>query len=254
MNREFDIPFDGLSVHVTRRKTARATLRVYPDGRIQLSVPLHWSQQDAQKHLAERQEHLRTMLESVAYSPQHEQEAKAYATLEEGTPVTLWGKPYTITYQHVPSLATAAWRNDEKHQVVLNSPASASLAKRQAAFESILRAELAAKLVTVQHEAEATVGTPRATWGIRRMRSRWGSCRWETKRISINLELALHEPQMLSMVALHESAHLLAHNHGKPFQEIMNRVCPNWRELERELNARGMRLIHWKPVSERKGS
>ncbi|WP_234988142.1 M48 family metallopeptidase [Demequina sp. NBRC 110056] len=70
---------------------------------------------------------------------------------------------------------------------------------------------------------------------LRIMRSRWGSCRAATRRISLNLELARRGYEMTEYVLVHELAHLFELNHGPRFYALMDRHLPDWRERKARL-------------------
>ena len=69
---------------------------------------------------------------------------------------------------------------------------------------------------------------------VRQMRSRWGSCTAQGK-ITLNLKLVMVPRQMIDYVIVHELCHLVEHNHGKGFYELLSRVMPAWREVRERL-------------------
>lgn len=80
------------------------------------------------------------------------------------------------------------------------------------------------------------MGAPIPTVHIKIMRSRWGSCSQRTRRISINLELALRDFDLLEYVVVHEIAHLFEANHGPGFYLIMDVHLPDWKQRRRRLS------------------
>lgn len=73
-------------------------------------------------------------------------------------------------------------------------------------------------------------------WGIKRMKTKWGSCNIDAQRIWVNLELAKKPPHCLEYVIIHEMVHLLERHHNKRFRAYMDRFLPNWRAIRSELN------------------
>lgn len=73
-------------------------------------------------------------------------------------------------------------------------------------------------------------------WGVKLMRTKWGTCNIQAKRIWLNLELAKKDPQCLEYVVVHEMVHLLERNHGDRFVSFMNKFLPNWKFYKDELN------------------
>lgn len=71
---------------------------------------------------------------------------------------------------------------------------------------------------------------------VRDLKSRWGSCSRDA-RITLNCHL-MRLPQNLSdLIILHELAHTVYHNHGPSFHALLQKLCPNYRELDKELKA-----------------
>ena len=70
----------------------------------------------------------------------------------------------------------------------------------------------------------------------RSMTSRWGSCNVKTGRICLNLRLVHHPRQALHYIMIHELTHLWEANHGERFHALMNRFCPDWRQIRANLH------------------
>jgi predicted metal-dependent hydrolase len=58
------------------------------------------------------------------------------------------------------------------------------------------------------------------------------------RRISLSLELARREPELLEYVIVHELAHLIEPSHNRTFYAVMDTYLPDWRSLRRALNGR----------------
>jgi predicted metal-dependent hydrolase len=66
-------------------------------------------------------------------------------------------------------------------------------------------------------------------WGIKRMKTKWGSCNHQTRRIWLNSELAKKPLECVEYIVVHELVHLLEPTHGERFVALMNRYLPDWR-------------------------
>ena len=69
---------------------------------------------------------------------------------------------------------------------------------------------------------------------IRRMKRRWGSCS-SKGRITINSELVKIDDRFTDYVILHELCHLKQHNHGPEYYNLLSQVCPEWKNVRKEL-------------------
>lgn len=83
---------------------------------------------------------------------------------------------------------------------------------------------------------EPVVGVHAREWRLRDMKTRWGSCNVQEKRIWLNIQLAGKPPECLEYVVVHELCHLLEASHNKVFWDYMSAFLPDWRERKKRLN------------------
>jgi hypothetical protein len=84
-----------------------------------------------------------------------------------------------------------------------------------------------------------------AEFGIKKMKTKWGTCNREAKRIWINLELAKKPLECLEYIVVHEMVHLLERNHNDRFITYMDRFLPLWRHYKEELNRLPVSHFDW---------
>ncbi len=113
--------------------------------------------------------------------------------------------------------------------LMLYMPVGSDQAARTKALQGWQRSELRRAVPPLIEQWEPVVGRSVLQWGIRRMKTKWGSCNRGTGRIWINLELAKKHPQSLEYVVVHEMAHLLERNHGQRFAKLMDSLMADWR-------------------------
>ena len=80
------------------------------------------------------------------------------------------------------------------------------------------------------------MGVTVSAWGVKQMKTKWGNCNIEQKRIWVNLELAKKPAVCLEYIVVHEMVHLLERHHGDRFLYYMDRFLPKWKQLKIELN------------------
>jgi predicted metal-dependent hydrolase len=66
--------------------------------------------------------------------------------------------------------------------------------------------------------------------------TRFGSCNHKLKTINLNLKLVHYDKKFLEYVFLHEIAHLIHQNHSSDFYLLLSKLCPNYKDLKKELN------------------
>lgn len=98
------------------------------------------------------------------------------------------------------------------------------------------RRQLKTKLPGLIAKWEKIIDVQINDWGVKKMKTRWGTCNIQAKRIWLNLELMKYPPMCLEYVVVHELVHLLERNHGDRFKSYMNKFMPQWKIYEQELN------------------
>ena len=78
------------------------------------------------------------------------------------------------------------------------------------------------------------------------MRTKWGSCNTEAKRIWLNLELAKKPKESVEYIIVHELVHLLERSHNKSFIKFMDQLMPKWRFHRDELNRLPYGHVNWR--------
>jgi len=69
---------------------------------------------------------------------------------------------------------------------------------------------------------------------IKNIKSRWGSCS-SLNNINLSLHLMNLPYHLIDVVILHELCHLKYPNHGKEFHTLLENLCPNIRQYEKEM-------------------
>ena len=70
---------------------------------------------------------------------------------------------------------------------------------------------------------------------IRKMTTRWGVCNRKFIRVTLNSELIKHSLDELDYVIIHELSHLVVFNHSKDFWNVVQKYCPNYKEIRKKL-------------------
>lgn len=108
--------------------------------------------------------------------------------------------------------------------------------KRRMLMDEWYRARLKEMLPEMIAKWEKRMQVSVAEFAIRKMKTKWGTCNREARRIWLNLELAKKPLHCIEYIVVHEMVHLLERNHNDRFIAYMNRFLPEWKELKKELN------------------
>jgi len=102
--------------------------------------------------------------------------------------------------------------------------------------------ELVPRLIT-RYEKEMKVKV--ADFGIKRMKTKWGTCSRPARRIWLNLELAKKPKHYIEYIVVHEMTHLLERRHNGRFTAYMDEFMPQWRFFKEELNRFPLGHSNW---------
>ena len=108
--------------------------------------------------------------------------------------------------------------------------------KRQKIMTGWYREKLKELIPPYINKWEEIIGVRVNDWGVKLMKTRWGTCNVRDKRIWINLELAKKNPRCLEYIVVHEMVHLLERHHNRRFKAYMDEFLPGWKAIKDELN------------------
>lgn len=142
---------------------------------------------------------------------------------------------------------------DEPPKVILRSRTyielyvrpNTSFKKRQEVITEWYRVELKKLIPDIIKKWEKSLNVNLDEWQVKQMKTNWGTCNVEKKRILINLELAKKPLNCLEYVILHEMLHLLERHHNERFLYYMDTFLPNWKQTRTELNNLPVSHAEW---------
>lgn len=92
------------------------------------------------------------------------------------------------------------------------------------------------KIIEYAMKWEPVMGVCSNGFTIRNMKTRWGSCSIQSKKIRMNLQLAAKPEECVEYVLVHELCHLLEPSHNQRFHALMSQFLPDWKERKQKLN------------------
>ena len=98
------------------------------------------------------------------------------------------------------------------------------------------RKELKKQIPIIIEKWEKIIGVNVNEWGVKQMKTKWGTCNIEANRIWLNLELAKKPLHCLEYIVVHEMIHLLERHHNNLFLAYMDKFIPRWKFYKEELN------------------
>ena len=233
------ITVSDISVDVVRKDIKNMHLAVYPpNGRVRIAVPLRiddeavklfaitklaWIKRQQRKFEEQERETARDFVDRES----HYFLGRRYLLRiieHNGTPkVILKGKTYIDLYARTGS-------TKEQRQTTLNE---------------WYREELKLAIPPLIEKWEPIIGVKVDEWGVKQMKTKWGTCNIDAKRIWLNLELAKKPILCLEYILVHEMIHLLERKHNDRFLTYLEKFIPQWKFYKDELNSLPVSHSEW---------
>ncbi len=131
---------------------------------------------------------------------------------------------------------------DGSGQIQVYTRPGASEEKKQAVLSQWYRTCLKAEIQKLLDQWEPVIGVNAEDFGVKKMKTRWGSCNTRDRRVWINMALIRLAPCYLEYVLVHELVHLLERYHNQRFYGFMDQFLPQWKRLKVELNQYSLRM------------
>jgi predicted metal-dependent hydrolase len=230
----------GIEVLVLRKKIKNLHLNVLPpDGTVRVSAPLNMNDDAIHTFLATRLSWIKK--QQTKFKGQERQSIREYVS---GESHYFLGKRYRLEVHYGDDKPKVEIVNKKK--IVLEVKPGRDAAKREKIINEWYRKELRKILIPMLKKWQEKIGVEANFWGIRQMKTRWGSCNGKTKRIWFNLELIKKPESCIEYIVVHELVHLLERTHNDRFVQLMDKHLPKWRSEKDELNRFILTYEEWK--------
>jgi predicted metal-dependent hydrolase len=226
---QFHIDVSGIKIDVTRKNIKNIHLAVYPPtGRVRLSTPSSVSKESIRLFIISRLGWIRKHLKNFNSQPRELE--REYI---QGESHYLSGKRYLLNVIEVEAKPKVDLSN--KYINLYIRPGS-DKAKKEEVLKEFYRERLKQEIPLLIDKWESQMGVKVKDWGVKQMKTRWGTCNTRASRIWLNLELAKKPKHCLDYVVLHEMAHLIERLHNARFKSVLDKHKPGWRNIKEELN------------------
>ena len=228
--REEQIKIANIIIDVIRKDIKNMHLAVYPPrGRIRLSVPLKADPEMLRLFAISKLGWIKKHIKNF-----NEQPRESKRTFQNGESHYFLGKRFLLNIQ-----VTAGYSKVTKsgNKLILHIKENSTHEERSNVVKEWYRKELKKLVPQLIEKWESVMGVKSNSWGIKIMRTKWGTCNIEEKRIWLNLELSKKPINCIEYIVVHELVHLLERNHNEKFAKHMDQFMPKWRQYRDELNS-----------------
>lgn len=221
----------GLDVEIVRKKIKNLHIGCYPpEGRVRVAAPEHVTADAIRLAVLTRMSWIRR--KQTQFLSQERQSPRRYIS---GETHFLFGRQLRLEVQEWDKKVHRFSRiGNEK--LLLKIPAGIEQEKLHRWMNAWLKSQLRKLAVPRLEKWALHLKVRPQRWGIRPMKTKWGSCNPDKSIIWLNAELAKKPERMIDYVILHELAHLISPTHDKKFIQVLDSNLPRWRSIRRELN------------------
>lgn len=238
INSQF-ITISDIPVEVVRKSVKNLHLGVYPpEGRVRVTVPKNITDDNVRLAVISRLTWIRK--QQAEFKAQPRQTERQYVS---GESHYFEGKRYLLDVVERQGKHEVVLTNNSK--LVLYVKAGTSVDNKARVFNDWYRSQLKQKLPDLLDKWQARVGKTANHIQIKRMKTRWGSCNIEDKRILLNVELAKKSPECLEYILVHELIHLHERKHNENFMAHLDHCMPNWRHARDVLKSEPLAHEEW---------
>jgi len=224
------IIIDNIAVDVIRKDIKNLYFAVYPpNGRVRVSAPRRMDDEAIRLAVISKLPWIKR--HQAKFEGQERQPPLEYIS---GESHFYQGQCYVLNviYHNGPSKVVI--RDNATLDLFVRTGSDVS--KRERALIAWYRQQLKEAIPPLLAKWEPIIGEDVAEWGVKRMKTRWGSCNIKARRIWLNLELIKKPGCCLEYIIVHEMVHLLERLHNDRFVIYMDEFMPRWRRCQDELN------------------
>ena len=229
----------GIKVEVVRKDIKNLHLGVYPPhGRVRVAAPLVVSDEAVRLAVIHKLGWIRRQKAKFAEQPR-----QSRREMVNGESHYFLGQRYRLRVHEQDAPARVAVRGIASLDLFVRPGTSAE--QREDVLLRWHREQLKALIPSLLAKWHPVLGVEVADWGIKRMKTKWGSCNPTTRRVWFNLELAKKPAQCLEYIVVHELVHLLERHHNERFAALVEAHIPQWRQAREILNTAPLGHEEW---------
>ena len=220
----------NLEIEVVRKDIKNLHLGVYPpEGRVRIAAPLRVNDEAVRLFAISKLSWIKR--QQAKFEKQRRQSERDYVS---GESHYFKGRRYLLNVVYQQSAPKVVVRN--KTHIDLYVREGCDREGREQVMLRWYRRQLKKELPGLIAKWQDITGVGVQDWGIRLMKTKWGTCNVEAGRIWLNLELVKKPPRCLEYIVVHELVHLLERRHNERFVAYMDEYLPQWRACRDELN------------------
>ncbi|MCX6619274.1 MAG: SprT family zinc-dependent metalloprotease [Acidobacteria bacterium] len=233
------ITVNGLRVQIVRKDIKNLHLGVYPpNGRVRVAAPLRVG--DGAVRLAVIGKLGWVKRQQAGFKAQQRQSEREMVS---GESHYFLGQRYRLRVVHHDGAAKVLVRN--KSALELHVRPATDTKQRERVLQRWYRQQLKELIPPLLEKWQPALGVQAAECRIKKMKTKWGACNTDARRVWLNLELAKKPVRCLEYLVVHELVHLIERHHNDRFISLMDKHLRQWRLYRQELNSAPLAHETW---------
>jgi predicted metal-dependent hydrolase len=240
MNTEsHDLTINGLPVSIVRKDIKNLHMGVYPpNGRVRVAVPLTVTDEAVRLAVVGKLGWIKRQRAKFKAQPR-----QCAREMVRGESHYFLGTRYRLRVIQQDGAPGVVLRN--RSAIELYVRRNTNTEQRERVLHRWYRQQLKELIPPFLEKWQLALGVQVADFRIKKMKTKWGTCSVEGRRIWLNLELAKKPVQCVEYIVVHELVHLIERHHNDRFVSIMDKHLPQWRLQRQELNAAPLAQETW---------
>ena len=208
---------------VTKKKIKNFIIRIYPDLRIAVSVPLHASNKDIENFIQSKKEWIETTLEKIKVAKENKNTLKESSIKILGKEIDKKIIESDLERIRLTNTSIYIYSKEIDNTQIDKKLLEWKVEKLKAILDEYLNKYT--KLLNINIDY----------YQIKKLSSAWGIYHKKENYISFNSDLIKKDIECIEYVVLHELCHIFYMNHQKDFWALVEKYMPDYKVRRKNL-------------------
>ena len=214
---------DKVKYTVTKKKIKNFIIRIYPDLRIVVSVPLHASNKDIENFIQSKKEWIETTLKKIEIAKENRNNLKENIVKILGKDVEKKIINSDLERMRLTDTSIYIYSKNINNAEINNKLFEWKFEKLKAILEEYLE------------KYTRLLNTNINYYQIKKISSAWGIYHKKENYITFNFDLIEKDIKCIEYVVLHELCHIFYMNHQKDFWALVEKYMPDYKIRRKNL-------------------
>ena len=208
---------------VTKKKIKNFIIRVYPNLKIAVSVPLYASNEDIENFIQSKKEWIETTLKKIRMSKENQKNLKKSSIIILGKKIEKKIIQSDLERIRLTETSLYIYSKNIDDTEIEKKLLEWKFEKLKAILDEYLDKYIKLLEITINY------------YHIKKLTSAWGIYHKRKNYISFNFDLIEKELDCIEYVVLHELCHIFYMNHQKEFWNLVEKYMPDYKIKRKKL-------------------